>query len=181
MKKIAIIGSAGAGKSTLARQLGKILNIEVIHLDSFYWKPGWIETSEDEWKDTVKNLVKRETWIIDGNYGSTLDIRLDAADTIIFLDFPRIICLWRVIKRRFQYAGKSRPDMTPGCIERLTWSFIHWVWTYPIRSRSKVLEKLAERAEKREIIILHTFSETHRFLQDIKQSFLSTLSSEQHQ
>jgi adenylate kinase family enzyme len=84
MKRIAIIGSCGAGKSTLARQMGTILGLEVIHLDSFFWKPGWVETPRVEWRSTVENLVKRETWIIDGNYGSTFDIRLEAADTIVF-------------------------------------------------------------------------------------------------
>ena len=168
MKKIAIVGSCGAGKSTLARQLGEILDIEVIHLDSFYWKPGWVKTPKDEWKNTVEDLVKRETWIIDGNYNSTIDIRLNAADTIIFLDVPRTVCLWRVIKRRFQYAGKSRPDMASGCLERLTWSLIYWIWDYPIRSRPKILQKLGERADGRRIIIVQTLSKIACFLQDIR-------------
>jgi len=167
MKKIAIIGSCGAGKSTLAHQLGELLDIEVIHLDSFYWKPGWVATPKNEWKNTVEGLVKRESWIIDGNYNSTIDIRLNAADTIIFLDFSRTVCLWRVIKRRLQYAGKSRPDMASGCLERVTWSLIQWVWSYPVHSRPNILQKLDEYVDSKKIFILQSLSEVGHFLQDI--------------
>lgn len=84
MKKIAIIGSGGSGKSTLARDLGEILYIEVLHLDSLFWKPNWVGVPKVEQKKVQHELIKREEWIIDGNYGGTIDIRLNAADTIIF-------------------------------------------------------------------------------------------------
>ncbi len=88
MRRVMIIGSGGSGKSTLARQLGKILNIEVFHLDAIHWKPGWVETPLDEWKAIIDELTKKETWIIDGNYGDcTMETRIQAADTIIFLTF----------------------------------------------------------------------------------------------
>jgi len=96
MTKIAVIGSPGAGKSTLARQLGQVLGSEVFHLDAFYWKPGWVETPKEEWVEIQKKLVTKDSWIIDGNYGSTIEIRLQAAEVIIFLDLPRSVCLWRV-------------------------------------------------------------------------------------
>lgn len=119
MKKILIIGSGGVGKSTLARELGTILGLEVIHLDTWYWNPGWVETPKAEWQSIVQDLTLPESWIMDGNYSGTLDLRLSVADTVIFLDFTRILCLARVIKRRFMYAGQSRPDMASDCPERL--------------------------------------------------------------
>jgi adenylate kinase family enzyme len=119
VKKILIIGSGGAGKSTLACELGTILGLEVIHLDAWYWNPGWVETPKAEWQNIIQDLTLRESWIMDGNYGGTLDVRLSVADTVIFLDFPRLLCLSRVIKRRFIYAGQSRPDMASDCPERL--------------------------------------------------------------
>lgn len=167
MKKILIIGSGGAGKSTLARELGIILNLEVIHLDAFYWNPGWVETPKLEWQSIIQNLILRESWIMDGNYSGTLDIRLPLADTVIFLDFPRLLCLWRVIKRSWQYAGQSRPDMASGCPERLTWQFLKFVWTYPITRRPVILDKLRLLTLNQQVIILRQPKEVREFLQKI--------------
>lgn len=86
-----LIGSGGSGKSTLARQLGNILNIQVYHLDAIFWKPNWEGVSKEEQISIQTDLVKKDEWLIDGNYGGTLDIRMDAADTIIFLDINRTI------------------------------------------------------------------------------------------
>ena len=99
MKKIILIGSGGSGKSTLASQLGEKLKIKVYHLDALFWKPNWVGVPKDEQRKVQNDLVKEEKWIIDGNYGGTMDIRINAADTIIFLDFPRIICVFRAFKR----------------------------------------------------------------------------------
>ncbi len=101
MQRVAIIGSCGAGKTTLAKSLGERLDLPVIHLDAHYWQPGWQATDADEWQKIQQKLVKGDRWIIDGNYGSTMDIRLTAADTIVWLDFSRYLCLWRVFKRSF--------------------------------------------------------------------------------
>src|SRR5436305_11658269 len=102
MEKIVVIGSAGAGKSTFARQLGAKLEIEVLHLDCYFWDPGWREKSLFERKVIQHSLMKKDRWIIEGTYLGTSDERLDAADWIIFLDINLLICLWRVIKRRIQ-------------------------------------------------------------------------------
>ncbi|GGD86041.1 hypothetical protein GCM10010911_50540 [Paenibacillus nasutitermitis] len=120
MKRIVLIGSGGSGKSTLARELGRILSIDVHHLDAIFWKPGWISTPKNEQKDVQEKLVSHTSWIIDGNYGGTIDIRLQAADTIIFFDLSRWICLIRVLKRRFQYRNMKRTDMAEGCEERIS-------------------------------------------------------------
>lgn len=123
MKKIALIGSGGSGKSTLARRLGEKLNIEVYHLNALFWKPNWMPTSKEEQRKVQYELVKKEEWIIDGNYNGTMDIRLNAVDTIIFVDISRVICIYRVFKRMIQYRGKSRPDMAEGVNERLDFLF----------------------------------------------------------
>jgi adenylate kinase family enzyme len=123
MKKVAVIGCGGAGKSTFSRILSEVLNIPVYHLDKLNWKPGWIPTPKDEWDNLMKNLVSEEEWIIDGNYGRTLDTRLNNADTIVFLNMPMYLCIFRIVKRRFMYHGKSRPDMDEGCPEKLDINF----------------------------------------------------------
>ena len=164
MRRVLVIGPGGAGKSTLARRLGERLNIEVLHLDRFYWSPGWIEMPKAEWSKTVEHLLEHEAWIMDGNYSGTLDIRYKACDTIIFLDMTRALCLWRVLKRAVMYRKRSRPDMAEGCPEQLTLEFILWIWNYPRRSRPKVLRMLESNPKEKRIVWLRTRSDVERFL-----------------
>lgn len=164
MKKILVIGSGGAGKSTLARRLGGILQLEVIHLDSLYWSPGWVEMPKDKWRTVVEELLKRDSWIIDGNYGGTLDIRLAASDAVIFLDVPRLTCLGRVMKRVALYRKESRPDMAPECPEKVNWQFIKYIWDYPRRRKPAVFEKLKFYSQNKAVIILRSQAEVESFL-----------------
>lgn len=127
MKKIAIVGCGGAGKSTLARQLSDILHLPVLHLDKVFWQPGWKTLPKEEEQKILEEVAMRDEWIIDGNYKGTMPTRFEAADTIIFLDFSTLLCLHRVIKRYFKYRGTTRPDMTAGCPEKLDWEFISWI------------------------------------------------------
>jgi adenylate kinase family enzyme len=168
MKKIAIIGCGGAGKSTLARQLGDMLHLEVIHLDTLYWKSGWVETPRPTWLTIQENLVQRSSWIIDGNYGSTMDIRLAAADTIIFLDMPRRLCLWRALKRRVRYHGKCRPDLTPGCPEQFDAQFLRWIWNFP-QKRPDILKKLEAYQAEKTVIHLRSPRALKRFLKRLER------------
>ncbi|MEM8557749.1 MAG: DNA topology modulation protein [Bacteroidota bacterium] len=164
MRRVLVIGSGGAGKSTVATEMGERLGLPVVHLDRLYWQPGWVETPKAEWKSVVQQLLQRETWVMDGNYGGTLDARLAAADTVVFLDLPRWLCLWRVVKRRLQYRGRTRPDMTDGCPERLTGEFIHWVWTYRAERRPQILQKLHAVKHDKQVVILQSRQQVGRFL-----------------
>lgn len=165
-----MIGSGGAGKSTFATRLGKALNIEVIHLDSIYWRPGWVETPKQEWKKTVEDISARDSWIMDGNYSGTFESRFEACDTVIFLDIGRMVCLWRVIKRAVEYRNRSRPDMAEGCPERLNLEFMLWVWNYKRRSRPKIVRVLRENLRDKKVIWLRSGAEAERFLAGIKDA-----------
>jgi adenylate kinase family enzyme len=169
MQKVAIIGSCGAGKSTLAVNLGKKLNLPVIHLDAYYWQSGWQETDAQEWLQIQQELIKGNSWIIDGNYSNTLDIRLAAADTVIWLDFNRYLCLWRVCQRYLKYLGKTRPDMAANCPERLNREFMQYVWNFPRVHRSKIIDKLAEyqQQKNKQVIILQNHSQVLDLLEGI--------------
>lgn len=169
MDRVVLIGSGGSGKSTLARQMGKELNLKVWHLDQLFWNPGWVATEKEQQRATQRELVAGEKWIIDGNYNATMDIRLREADTIIFLDLSRFVCLFRVLKRRWQYPKKTRPDMGEGCEERIDFAFIRWVWSYPDKHRPTILERLSTYSDEKNIIILRSTKEVKRFLASVEQ------------
>ncbi|HEY0018877.1 MAG TPA: hypothetical protein VGC13_21430 [Longimicrobium sp.] len=167
MQKILVIGSSGAGKSVFAARLAERAGLPLIHLDAIYWKPGWVKTPKDEWVRTVDGLLARDRWVMDGNYAGTLDRRLAACDTAVFLDLPRTLCLWRAFKRRIVHRRGGRPDMTPGCSERLTGEFIRWIWEYPRTQRPGVLARLAALRPDQRAVILRSTAEIDDFLRSI--------------
>ena len=164
MRRILVIGSGGAGKSTLSRQLGERLGLPVVHLDALYWRPGWTTMPEDEFDRELARLLAANAWVLDGNYSRTLDLRIPAADTIIFLDLPRLVCLWRIVKRRIRFHGRSRPDMPVECPEQISWEFVDWVWNYPRRQRPRLLERLRSVAADKRVVILGSQREVDRFV-----------------
>ncbi len=169
MKRIVIIGSGGAGKSTLARRLGEITGIEVIHLDQLYWQPNWIEPSKVEWKQTVAEILKRDSWILDGNFGGTMEMRLEAGDTAIFLDLPRSVCLLRILKRRLTYRRTNRPDMAEGCHEKIDLEFLGWIWNFARTTKPKIEARLQNIEPEKIVIRLKSAQEVESFISNVKQ------------
>jgi adenylate kinase family enzyme len=168
VKRVLVIGSGGAGKSTFALRMGERLGLPVIHLDREYWRAGWVEPPKDEWRLKVLGLCAGDSWVMDGNYSGTLAVRLAACDTVVFLDLPRVMCAWRVLKRALKYKGVSRPDMAEGCPEQMTLEFLLWVWNYPRRSRPKVLARLGELDGSKQIYTLRSSAEVEKFLAEIR-------------
>ena len=116
MQRILVIGSPGAGKSTLASRLAGRLGLPLIHLDREYFGPGWTMPSKDEWRERVKALAARPAWVMDGNYASTFDIRVPRATAIVWLDLPRWQCLAeRALAGGARITGGRRPDLGPDC------------------------------------------------------------------
>ena len=167
MKRVLIIGCGGAGKSTLARRLATVSGLPVVHLDRHYWNDGWVPTSDAAWQEVVRELMQGPYWIMDGNYGGTMSARIAEADTIVFLDFPRWLCLWRIIRRRVRFAGQSRPDLPPGCPERLTWEFLAYIWNYRRTRRPVVLDRLKVLAGQKRVIVLRNPREVAAFEQSM--------------
>lgn len=141
-----------------------MLDLEVVHLDGLFWKPGWIRISAMEQEAIIREVVSRAKWIIDGDHLRTQAIRFAAADTIAFLDFPRGICLWRTITRFFQYRGRSRVGMAAGCPERLNWLLLKWVWRYPRDNRVQVLKNIRRYGMGSRVVTLRSPKEVRRFL-----------------
>ena len=167
MKRVIVIGSGGSGKSTFSKQLGEITGLPVVHLDALFWKPNWTATPKDEWAEIVRCEIEKPEWIMDGNFGGTREMRMNAADTIIMLDMPRWLCMYRILKRWVTFRNKTRPDMAEGCNEKIDWEFAMWVWNYKTRSRARALDELKSQSEKN-IIILKSRREVNAFLEQMR-------------
>ena len=166
MERILIIGCGGAGKSTLARQLGEKLNIPVVHLDRLFWKPGWVEMTREEFDEVIREEIAKDQWIMDGNFDRTIPERMERCDTVIYLDFSRFACLMGVLKRILTTYGKVRPDMGEGCPERVDFDFLKWVWNFNKNKREKNY-RIVNEAEGVETIVLKNRRMVKRFLKQI--------------
>lgn len=173
MKRIVIVGPGGSGKSTLAQQVGSKLGLNVIHLDSVFWKPGWIRTSPHEQQESLNEITSRAEWVIDGDHIRTQDFRFSAADTIIFLDFPRSVCLWRTVYRFVRNRGTNRLGLPVGCPERLNWALLRWVWRYPQDNRAQVIANMKRYCGGRQVIVLHGAREVKQFVASLSASHCS--------
>ena len=167
MNRVVVIGSGGAGKSVFALELAGRTGLPVIHLDREYWRPGWEPTPEPEWEARVAEIVNRERWIIDGNFGGTMHLRLAAADTIVFLDIARLVCVWAVITRWLRYRRQSRPDMALGLNDKLDLKFLRWIWGYPTTRRPGILRQLTELPPSTRIVRLTSRRQMREWLDSV--------------
>lgn len=138
MRRILIIGNSGAGKSTLARRLGETLGLPVIHLDVLFWKPGWKESEDAACRARIADALSGAAWICDGNFASTFDLSMPLADTVIWIDQPRLKCLARAMWRVVRYRDGSRPDMAQGCRETFDPAFYRYIWTFDRNTRPRI-------------------------------------------
>jgi len=152
----------------MARRLHDKTGLNVIHLDSFYHQPNWTEPPKEQWVKTVEKLIKGDNWIIDGNYGGTMEIRMERCDTVIWLDFPRTICTWRVLKRFLKNRDRVRPDMAEGCVERFEWEFIKYVWSFP-REKQPGIEARVNKFSELKTYRLKSNREVENFLENISK------------
>jgi adenylate kinase family enzyme len=177
MKKIAIIGSPGAGKTTLAITLNRELHIKVYHLDRLFWKIGWQRIDGATRIDTMQDFIREEQWIIEGTYLCSSEPRLNEADTIIFLDTPTAACLLRVIKRHRKEHGLFRRDIPEQCVDKLNLRRMWKLLVFPIQDRIKLKQKLLSYKSK-EIIRLRSKTDIEDFLLRLELSKMETSSVE---
>jgi len=152
MKRVVIIGRGASGKSTLAARLGEITGLPVIELDKVFWRPGLVATSRDQWVVVQEGLVAEEGWIIDGDLGpyDVVEVRLRAADTILFLDFSLLRCSWRAIRR-----SHERVD------------FWRWLLAYRWQSRPILMEAIANHAVNADLQVFRNPAALRQFVAEV--------------
>lgn len=166
MQRVLVIGSPGAGKSTLATQLAERSGLPLIHLDQQYWSSGWVEPAKAEWRDRVARLASAERWIMDGNYGGSLATRLNRADTVVWLDLPWWKCVARLVRRSLRNRGRGRSDMAEGCVERLDAEYLAFLWytaTFPLGPGKRIGDLL--QGYSGNVIRLRSKGAVQRFLE----------------
>jgi hypothetical protein len=148
MQRVVVLGRGGAGKSTVARRLSELVGLPVIELDKHFWQPGLAPLSREKWVEVQRKLASRSRWIMDGDLGpyDALPVLLSKADTVLLLDFPLWLCLWRALRR-----------------DRENWDFWWWLITWGCLERPKIRDMLAEHSNA-QVHILHSQKELDQFL-----------------
>jgi adenylate kinase family enzyme len=166
MDRIAVVGCGGSGKTYVARRLAERLKLPLTHLDGVYYDADWNPLPQDDFAERQRELVARPRWVIEGNYASTLPIRLALADTVIFLDLPVITCLAGILQRRWRYRGGQHAR--DGVYDRITWSFVRYIWGYRKTMRPKVRDLIAEHSGNAQLITLTSRGDTARFFAETR-------------
>lgn len=167
MKKIMVIGCPGSGKSTFSRELHKITGIPLFHLDMMNWNADRSTVDKTVFRERLSSAIKKSEWIIDGNYGSTIELRLKECDTVIFLDYPVEVCLEGIKERR----GKVRTDMPwVEAEDEEDEEFIEFIKNYNSQSRPQVME-LLDKYSCKNIIVFKNRDEADEFLAQIKERY----------
>jgi adenylate kinase family enzyme len=153
MNRIAVIGNAGGGKSTMCRKLSKALDIPLFPIDKLQWKPGWTPATYDEIKTNHNQILAQDKWIIDG-WGSfdIIEKRFQASDTIIFIDLPLVVHFWWAIKRQLTCIFKPRVDGPEGCpMLPMTWPLLKMIWNIHFNLRPHLLELVNRFQEDKKV------------------------------
>lgn len=167
MKRIMVIGCPGSGKSTFSRELHSITGIPLFHLDMMNWNADRTTVDKAVFRKRLSDTIKKSEWIIDGNYGSTIELRLKECDMVIFLDYPLEICLEGIKERR----GKERTDMPwVEAEDEEDAEFIEFIKNYNSQSRPQVMELLDKYSDKK-IIIFRNRDEANEFLTQIEERY----------
>lgn len=151
VSRIVIIGGPGTGKSTLSKNLSKVLNIPNYHIDSFNYKDNWVERDKKERDEMVLNILDNEKWIIDGTYRSTLEERLKKSELVIFLDYNTFAKLKGIVFRYINGKGKEKFDI-PGCKEKLDFEFIKFTLKWN-KNKRKDIFKYLNNVDKNKVLI----------------------------
>lgn len=165
VRRVAVVGPGGAGKSTFAAELGRLTGLPVVHLDRHYWKPDWVPTPADEWRQLQERLFASARWVADGNYGGTFDVRFARADTVIVLEPARLTCVSGALRRSLAHRGQA--VQATGCRERADPAFLRWIWRYPTDSRPRLDAALDRHSRRLDVVRLPSRRAARAFLRHL--------------
>lgn len=165
MKRVVVLGVGGAGKTRLAHAVARTTGLPIVHLDRIFWRPGWQLAPRDEARAALDEAVAGERWIIDGNFLSVGDARFERADTVVFLDLPRMTCLARALRRAFRDRGRMRPDLPDGCPEGFDLDFYRWIWNFGRDDRPQILERLEQTGA--DVVHLRSRADVERYVESL--------------
>ena len=164
MKKVIVIGCPGSGKSTFSRVLQVKTGLPLFYLDMMYWNPDKTKKEKTVFLESLASALQKDEWIIDGNYASTMEARLQACDTVFFLDYPLDVCLNGIRERR----GKERPDMPWYETEKEDPEFLAFIKSFEEQSRPAIIELLKKNPQKT-VVVFSDRREADEYLKNVQR------------
>ena len=166
--KIAVMGYSGAGKSTLAKALSDHYQCPLLYLDMFNFEPGWVERDPEKGREIVARFMQNSSWVIDGNYAHFYQLqRLQQADCIIWMNYARVRCFFRALKRYYRHKGRARESCAPGCVEKFDWAFAWWIlWAGRTREKRAHYRQIVEQYAPK-VVILKNDRQVARFFKNL--------------
>ena len=144
-RRILVVGCSGGGKSTLSLKIAERFGLSYISLDrDVRWLPGWMQRDRVEQRNIIASRILEDRWIMDGTSPSTFDIRLPRTEVVVWVRMPRLLCIWGAISRWAKWIGRTRPEMAPGCIEKVDWEFLRFIWTFEEKFAPRIVAGIAE-------------------------------------
>ncbi len=163
--RILVMGCSGGGKSTLSQKIATHVGLAYVSIDrDVLWLPGWVQRDKAEQRAIIVAKVQGERWIMDGTNPSTFDVRLPRTDLVIWVRMPRLLCIWGAVSRWIKWMGRTRPEMAPGCIEKIDWEFLRFIWTFEEKFTPRVLAGLAEHGPDVPVLQLKSRGEMRQLL-----------------
>ena len=172
MERVLVIGAGGSGKTHVARRLARVIGVEPLHLDAAYYGPEWEIAPPEEFDLFQRRAVEGDRWVMDGNYASTLPLRLPRADTVVWLDPHPLVCVLAVLRRQLQHGPGQRREL--GVYNRVSPGFLRYVWSYRRRMAPRIEHLLQLHASSAAVYRPRTRAEADRVIDGLIAQQLST-------